>query len=155
MTWQRTGGPRTKHAGGAPSGGWPRGHVGARVGLYSHTILFFCRTGAGARIVRFRLNGDDRVDPSPRDHDQSTCSKSHLSNTLDARHVAKRGGTDRHQTAEAFRDRRHYVIIRSSSDGCNHSQPSRRAWSLLVRLISIEQAGSSSRSDLHRTALDD
>ena len=92
------------------------------------------------------------MDPSPRDHDQSTCSKSHLSNTLDARHVAKRGGTDRHRTAEAFRDRRHYAIIRSSSDGRDHSQPSRRAWSLLVRLISIERAGSSSRSDLHRTA---
>ena len=83
---------------------------------------------------------------------KARAQKSHLSNTLDARHVAKRGGTDRHRTANAFRDRRHYAIIRSSSDSRDHSQPSRRAWSLLVRLIYIERAGSSSRSDLHRTA---
>ena len=44
-----------------------------RVGLCSHTVCLFCRTRGGARSVRFRLNGGDRVDPSPRDHDQSTC----------------------------------------------------------------------------------
>ena len=50
-----------------------------RVGLCSHTVFLFCRTRGGARSVRFRLNGGDRVDPSPRDHDQSTCVKTTLS----------------------------------------------------------------------------
>ena len=99
--------PAQKARRGAPSGRWPRGHVGARVGrhvlrsreeirrqligeaaplfkrvlplllirvgLCSHTVCLFCKTRGGARSVRFRLNGGDRVDPSPRDHDQSTC----------------------------------------------------------------------------------
>ena len=50
-----------------------------RVGLCSHTVFLFCRTRGGARSVRFQLNGGDRVDPSPRDHDQSTCVKTTLS----------------------------------------------------------------------------
>ena len=47
-----------------------------RVGLCSHTVFLFCRRRGQATSVRFWLNGGDRVDPSPRDHDQSTCVKS-------------------------------------------------------------------------------
>ena len=38
------------------------------MGLCSHTVCLFCRTRGGPRSVGFRLNGSDRVDPSPRDH---------------------------------------------------------------------------------------
>ena len=38
-----------------------------RVGLCSHTVLF-CRTRGGLTSVRCGMNGGDRVDPSPRDH---------------------------------------------------------------------------------------
>ena len=49
-----------------------------RVGLCSHTVCLFCRTRGGPRGVGFRLNGGDRVDLSPRDHDQDTCLKNGL-----------------------------------------------------------------------------
>ena len=54
--------------------------------------------------------------------------------------MAERGGTDRHQTAEAFRDRRHYAIIRSS----DHHRTA-----AIVRDLSthVESPGA---SDLHR-----
>ena len=61
-----------------------------RVGLCSHTILF-CTTRGGERIVRFRLNGGDRVDPSPHDHDQSTCVKTPLSGCNRSAYLTPRG----------------------------------------------------------------
>ena len=42
------------------------------VGLCSHMIVF-CRLRGGKAIVGFGQDGDDRVDPSPRDHQWSTC----------------------------------------------------------------------------------
>ena len=44
------------------------------VGLCSHTIVF-CRLRGGSAIVGFGQDDDDHVDPSPRDHQWSTCGK--------------------------------------------------------------------------------
>ena len=57
-------------------------------------------------------DGYDRVDLSPRDHQSRTCVICILSDTLDGRHVAKRGSMNLHQTVVTFRDRGHYAITR-------------------------------------------
>ena len=44
-----------------------------RVGLCSHTVLFFCKLRGGSASVGFCQDDDDRMDPSPRDHQCSTC----------------------------------------------------------------------------------
>ena len=41
----------------------------------------------------------DRVDSSPRDLHQDTCVKKVLSDAIDGRHVASRGGVDLHRMA--------------------------------------------------------
>ena len=93
---------------------------------------------------------------SPSDVHQNTCLKKGLSNTLDGRHVAERGSmdlhrtaaiffaigsitrsSDRHRMAATFRDRRHYVIIRFSSNGRDRSRPFRCTWSHHDRWIAI------------------
>ena len=119
------------------------------------------RTRGGSTDVRskaYRVKRVDAVDTKSTRCHQNTCLKKSLSNTLDARHVAERGGTDRHRTAAAFRDRRHYVIIRFSSDGRDRSRPFRRTWSHHDRSIFIRRMRSPAmgapcglRSNLHRT----
>ena len=49
-----------------------------REGLCSHTIVF-CRLRGGRAIVGFGQDDDDCVDPSPRDHQWSTCGKYRVS----------------------------------------------------------------------------
>ena len=44
------------------------------VGLCSHTI-HFCRLCGSREIVKCGRDDDDRVDPSPRDHQWNTCGK--------------------------------------------------------------------------------
>ena len=122
---------------------------------------YLCRTHGGSTDVRSKAHRVKRIDAvdteSTRCH-QNTCLKKSLSNTLDARHVAEQGSTDRHRTAAAFRDRRHYAIIRFSSDGRDRSRPFRRTWSHHDRWIFVRRTRSramgapcGSRSNLHRT----
>ena len=50
-----------------------------RVGLCSHTVLTFCRQRGRTAGVGFDQDGGDLVDPSPRDLNYNTCTKSDLS----------------------------------------------------------------------------
>ena len=74
-----------------------------RVGLCSHAFLLCCTRGSIAGGQR-RSQGIDRVDPSPRDHWLSTCAKSDLSDAIDGRHVASRGGVNLHRTVAIHRN---------------------------------------------------
>ena len=76
------------------------------------------------RASDLTADGYDRVDPSPRDHQSSTCVICILSDTLDGRHVAKRGGMDLHRTGKPFPNRGHYAIMaicspKAPSDGAH------------------------------------
>ena len=75
-------------------------------------------TRGGSTDVRskaHRVKCVDAVDTESTRCHQNTCLKKSLSNTLDGRHVAERGSTDRHRTAATFRDRRQNAIIWFSS----------------------------------------
>ena len=98
------------------------------------------RTRGGSTDVQSKAHCVKRVDAV--DTESTRCSSKHvlkksLSNTLDGRHVAERGSTDRHRTATTFRDRRHYAVIQFSSDGRDLSRPFRRTWSHHDRWIAI------------------
>ena len=110
------------------------------------------------RSKAHRVKRVDAVDTKSTQCHQNTCLKKSLSNILDARHVAERGRTDRHRTAAAFSDQRHYAIIRFSSDGRDRLRPFRCTWSHHDRWIFIRRTRSramgapcGSRSNLHRT----
>ena len=109
-TWQSHGWP-TGGAGGADA--WqeatqtgPRGrpcgatsHRFLRVGLCP-TRLTFCRRRERTVGVGFHQDSGDRVDPSPRDHQSSTCANvglSELDRGILLRHVASSDGRDLHR----------------------------------------------------------
>ena len=95
------------------------------VGLCSHTIVI-CRLCGRSAIVGFGLDDDDRVDPSPCDHQWSTCGKYRVSGCNQRAYLRTCGVTrsaDRHQMK----------VARSRSDGHGEARSSSLrgdAWSV-------------------------
>ena len=88
------------------------------MGLCSHTVLPCRRRGRVASVGSHH----GRL----RDHQSSTCVICILSDTLDGRHVAKRGGMDLHRTVVTFHNRGTTRSSNFSSDDRDRWQPWRR-----------------------------
>ena len=107
-----------------------------RVGLCSH-MIHFCRLRGGRAIIRCGRDDDDRVDPSPRNHQWNTCGKYWVSGR-DLRAYLRTRGITR--------------IARSSSNEDHAITIWRPRWSAIFfsSWKRIERQISSGRRTLHR-----
>ena len=120
----------------------------------SHTFLTFCPRPGRTTGVRFHQDDGDRLDPSPRDRQSSTCVKVILSGSDRRAHQSPRGVTrsyDRHQ-----REYREIAIIQPRwSRSSSHRGDAWTVRSPSERTIAIDGVPGDSwrQSDLHQTSV--